>query len=115
MPNYNNFPILRDARLMMIEIERIVKDFPRYHKNTLGAELRKKAIQIYQLVSRAIQSKQNRKQWIESLVYAIGDFKCQIQIAKELKIFKNFKQFELLVNKNEVNQQWSQYATANQI
>jgi phage anti-repressor protein len=48
------------------------------------------------LVSRAIQHKQNRKRWIESLIYAVDDFKCQIQIAKELEIFKNFKQFELL-------------------
>jgi phage anti-repressor protein len=96
MPNYNNIPILSDARLMMVEVEQIVKDFHLYHKYTLGAELRKKAMQIYQLVSRAIQHKQNRKRWIESLIYAVDDFKCQIQIAKELEIFKNFKQFELL-------------------
>ena len=44
MPNYNNIPILRDARLMMVEVERIVKDFPRYHKYTLGLVLRKKAM-----------------------------------------------------------------------
>jgi hypothetical protein len=38
-------------------------------------------MQIYQLVSGVIQHKQNSKQWIESLVYAVGNFKCQIQQA----------------------------------
>ena len=82
MPNYNNIPILRDARLMMVEVERIVKDFPRYHKYTLGSQLRKKAMQIYQLVLCVIQHKQNRKRWIESLVYAKDDFKHFEQLAK---------------------------------
>jgi hypothetical protein len=49
MPNYNNIPILRDAQLMMVEVERIVKDFLRYHKYTLGLELRKKVMQVYKL------------------------------------------------------------------
>jgi hypothetical protein len=66
----------------MVERERIVKDIPWYHKYTLGTQLRKKAMQIYQWVSGVIQHKQNRKQWIESLVYAVDNFKCQIQLAK---------------------------------
>jgi hypothetical protein len=44
-----------------VEVEWLVKDFPWYHKYTLGSQLRKKAMQIYQLVSRVIQHKQNRK------------------------------------------------------
>jgi hypothetical protein len=57
MPNYNNILVLQDARLMMLEVEWILKDFPQYHKYTLGLQLRKKAMQIYQLVSRVIQHK----------------------------------------------------------
>ena len=82
MPNYNNIPSLRDTRLMMVGLERIVKDFPRYHKYTLGLVLRKKAMQIYQLVSCVIQHKQNRQRWIESLVYAVDDFKCFERLAR---------------------------------
>jgi hypothetical protein len=63
---------------MMVEVEWAVKDFPRYYKYTLGLELRKKAMQIYQLVSRVIQHKQNRKRRIKSLAYTRDDFKCQI-------------------------------------
>jgi hypothetical protein len=44
MPNYNNIPSLRDTRLMIVGLEGIVKDFPRYHKYTLGLVLRKKAM-----------------------------------------------------------------------
>ncbi len=82
MSNYQNIPILRDARLMMVEVERTVKDFPRYHKYTMGSELRKKAMDIYQFVSRAIQYKHTRAKWVQHLMLAIDDFKCQIQIAK---------------------------------
>ena len=96
MPNYNNIPILRDARLMMVEVERIVKDFPRYHKYTLGTQLRKKAMQIYQLVSRVIQHKQNRQRWIESLVYAVDDFKC----------FERLARYSLALNKQ--SKSWQQ-------
>jgi hypothetical protein len=46
MPNYNNIPILRDTQLIMVEVERVVKDFPWYHKNTLGSQLRKKPCKI---------------------------------------------------------------------
>ena len=59
-----------------------MKDFTWYHKYTLGAELRKKVVQIYQLVSRVIQHKQNRKRWIESLIYAVDDFKCFERLAR---------------------------------
>jgi hypothetical protein len=66
----------------MVERERIVKNLSWYHKYTLGTKLRKKAMQIYQWVLGVIQHKQNRKQWIENLVYAVDNFKCQIQLAK---------------------------------
>jgi hypothetical protein len=66
----------------VVELERIVKDLPWYHKYTLGTQFKKKAMQIYQWVSGVIQHKQNRKQWIESLAYAVDNFKYQIQIAK---------------------------------
>jgi competence protein ComGF len=88
MSNYNNIPILRDTQLMMVEVERIVKDFLRYHKYTLGTQLRKKTMQIYQLVSRAIQYKQNRQRWIERLVYAVDDFKCFERLARYKPSFK---------------------------
>ena len=68
MPNDNHISILRDVWLIMVKLEQIVKDLPWYHKYTLGTKL-KKTMQIYKLDSGVIQHKQNRKQWIESLVY----------------------------------------------
>jgi hypothetical protein len=83
MPNYNHIPILRDVQLIMVELEQIASFFSWYHKDALGAgRVKKKAMQIYRWVSGIIQHKQNRKQWIESLVYAVNNFKCQIKLAK---------------------------------
>jgi hypothetical protein len=38
--NYQNkFSIYRDATRLVIEMEDAVRDFPRYHKYTLGSEM----------------------------------------------------------------------------
>ena len=34
-----NFPIWRDAEKLLIEVELAVRNFPRYHKYSLGTEL----------------------------------------------------------------------------
>jgi hypothetical protein len=56
MAKYKALPILRDSRLMMVEVERIVKDFPRYHKYTLGTEIRQTAMK-----SKCVSSYQQRQ------------------------------------------------------
>ena len=59
MTKYKTLPILRDLRLKMVEVERIVKDFPRYHKYTLGTEIRQNAMK-----SKCVSSYQQQRQYI---------------------------------------------------
>ncbi len=40
-PKHQQLPIWRDATRMLVEIEQAVRRFPRYHKYTLGSELRR--------------------------------------------------------------------------
>lgn len=40
MAYYKNLPIWRDAMRLAVEMEVAVRGFPRYHKYTLGTELR---------------------------------------------------------------------------
>jgi hypothetical protein len=56
MPNYNNIPILRDARLMMVEVERIVKGFPRYYKHTKQKQVTKKRILAMQKLQPMVKN-----------------------------------------------------------
>jgi len=46
-----DLPILRDAKRLLLEIERIVGVFTRYHKYTIGSELR---IQCHRMVRSLI-------------------------------------------------------------
>jgi len=40
MAHYKDLPIWRDAMRLAVEMELAVRGFPRYHKHTLGTELR---------------------------------------------------------------------------
>ncbi|MDP2903621.1 MAG: four helix bundle protein [Methylovulum sp.] len=89
-------PIWRDATNLLLEIEQAVKHFPRYHKYTLGSELRTQAMLICRLTGRAWRDKSSAQHWLEKLVPAVDDLKIQLQLAKELQVFRNFAEFERL-------------------
>ena len=92
----NNYPIWRDANRLLLEVEQAVKHFPRYHKYTLGTELRQKAMLICQLVARAWREKTQNLVILKQLVATIDDLKIQLQLGKELQVFQNFSVFERL-------------------
>ncbi|MBP6809444.1 MAG: four helix bundle protein [Chromatiaceae bacterium] len=53
MRHLNHLPIWRDANRLLLAIEQAVRVFPRYHKYTLGSELRRQAMQVCRLIMRA--------------------------------------------------------------
>lgn len=50
-------PLWRDATRMLLEVEQSVRHFPRYHKYTLGSEMRRQAMKICQRVNRSWHDK----------------------------------------------------------
>lgn len=97
-PRYKQLPLWRDATRFMVEIEQAVRGFSRYHKYTLGSELRQQAMTVCRLVARAGQAKDahEREQWLKQLVWQIEDLKLRVQLAKELEAFASFAQFQRL-------------------
>ncbi len=89
-------PILRDANQLLLETEQIVRHFPRYHKYTLGSELRTQVFKINQLLARAWQYKEQTQYYLQRVIRAIDDLKIQLQLAKELQVFRNFAEFQRL-------------------
>jgi hypothetical protein len=89
-------PILRDANQLLLETEQIVRHFPRYHKYTLGSELRSQVFKINQLIARAWQYKEQTTYYLKRVIRAIDDLKIQLQLAKELQVFRNFTEFQRL-------------------
>ncbi len=90
---HKSIPIWRDATTLLLEVEQVVLNFPRYHKYTLGSEVRQMAMRVCQLINAAFNDKENQKdasckalkrQKITQLIMTVDDMKLQIQLAKEL-------------------------------
>ena len=53
MARYEHLPIFRDAYDLAVHMEKIVRNFSRYHKYTLGTELRNKSRAILESIVKA--------------------------------------------------------------
>jgi hypothetical protein len=80
-------PIYRDCRRLLIHTEESVKQFSRYHKYTVGTDLRKNAMQIMRGVHRAVYDKAQQSKHIETLVWLIDEYKLTLQLAMEIGAF----------------------------
>ncbi len=89
----NNFPIFKSAMGLTVYIEQIVRGFEKYHKYTIGIDLREMSKKILFLINRANLS-DNRVEALIRLRDSCEDMKILIQLSKELKAFRSFKQFE---------------------
>jgi len=65
-PRYRQLPLWRDANRLLVDVENAVRHFgktpspPRYHKYTLGSDLRRQAMNICRRVARAAQCTDQR-------------------------------------------------------
>jgi len=94
-----HLPIWCDATQLLLEIENAVREFPRYHKYSLGTDLRQQAMGVVRLINRAYHEEGNRKAQVKRLVLNIDDLKVLIQLAKEIQAFSSFKQFQSISEK----------------
>jgi len=90
----NKFPIYRDAYTLVVAIEQVVHKFGRYHKYTLGSELRHNAYLLLEYITFAINNKTQRLEWINKAHLNSERLKIKIQLAKTLNLYPSFKHFE---------------------
>ena len=86
-------PIYRSALELAVYMEQIVRGFEKYHKYTIGVDLRQKSKSLLFAIGHANLS-DDKLHSIESLRDICEEMKMLIQLSKELKAFKNFGQFE---------------------
>lgn len=89
--------IWADAMRLAVEIETAVRSFPRYHKYTLGSDLRRQAAAVCRRVAQAARFPEQRAESLRALVMAVEDLKISIQLAKEVQAFSSFAQFQCVV------------------
>ena len=90
---YDNLPIFKSAMRLCVYVEIIVKSFDKYHKYTIGVDLREYSKKNLFLIHRANISYSKNK-LLQELVDNCENFKMLVYLSKELKAFKSFKQFE---------------------
>ncbi len=89
--------IWADSLRLAVEIEQAVRGFSRYHKYSVGADLRRQAAHICQLVAQAARFAARRPATLERLVLAVEALKTTVYLAKELQAFASFAQFQRIV------------------
>lgn len=94
---------------MTIYFEKIVRNFSRYNKYTLGSELREKSREIVELIIKANSTTVKRPLLLE-LRERLEGLKVLIRICKEVKAFNRFNSFvyasDLVIDISRQNEGW---------
>ncbi|MFL1404226.1 four helix bundle protein [Marinobacter sp. M1N3S26] len=93
--------IARKAERLLVDIETAVRTFTRYHKYTLGSDLRTQAMTVVRMCHRAWRDRARQAHWVAELIWAIDELKLSLQLGSQLRAFKNFRQFESLIRAAE--------------
>ena len=96
MARYEHLPIYKKALDLTIYFEEIVRHFSRYHKYTLGTELREKSREIVGFIIKA-NSTVERLALLLELRERLEGLKVLVRICKEVKAFHNFNSFEYAI------------------
>ena len=89
MARYEHLPIYKRAFDLNVYFEQIVRHFSRYHKYTLGTELRDRARQIVHLIVQANNSADKRPLLL-NLRAELEQLKLTVRICKDVQAFHNF-------------------------
>ena len=93
MAKYEHLPIFRKSMELSLYLESIVRNFSRYHKYTVGAELRDLSRGVVRSIVRA-NSAQDKQKTLSELVEQCEMLKIMLVFAKEAKVFSSFKSFQ---------------------
>ncbi len=97
MARYEHLPIYKKAFDLNVYFEKAVRNFSRYHKYTIGSELRDASRTISKLIVRANNSRQKSMVLLQ-LRELLEELKMTIRICKEVKAFNNFNSYRVASN-----------------
>ena len=94
---------------LAIYFEKVVTNFSRYHKYTLGSELREKSRKVVELIIRT-NSNVDKLPLLLELRDRLEELKVLIRICKEVKAFNRFNSFvhalDLVVELSRQSEGW---------
>ena len=109
MARYEHLPIYKQALDVAVHFERLVMGFSRYHKYTLGTELRNKSREVVALVVKA-NAARDKASALLLLRDKLEELILVMRLAKEVKAFKSFDAYrhtvEMVVSVCRQNEGW---------
>lgn len=93
MARYEHLPIYKKTVELVVFVEGAVSSFPRYHRYAIGADLRNLARRLAALVMQ-VNSRDDKIGALTDLRDQCEEFKLMVLIAKEVKAFKSFSEFQ---------------------
>ena len=97
MAQYEHLPIYKKAYDLTVYFENLVRNFSRYHKYSVGAELRQLSREVLRLIRRANDAEDKAPALLENRE-RLEDLKTTVRLCKDLKAFQNFNSFQYSIN-----------------
>lgn len=115
MARYEHLPIYKASLDVCIYFEKIVRNFSKYNKYTLGSDLRDKSREILYRIVR-LNSLVNKQEELQNLVSAIEELKVLIRLCQEIHAFSNLNSYahssKLVLNLGTQSQSWLNYESS---
>ena len=109
MARYEHLPIYKAAMDLTVYLEQVVRNFSRYHKYTLGSDLRQQSRELVTLIIRA-NSRADKLPVLHDLRERLESLQVLLKISKEVKAFQKFTAYahaaELVVSLSRQNEGW---------
>jgi hypothetical protein len=109
MARYEHLPIYKQAMDVAVHFERVVAGFSRYHKYTLGTELRNTSREIVGLIIQA-NSARDKQADLLRLRERLEALLVLMRLAKEVRAFKSFAAYvhvvEMVGSVSRQNEGW---------
>lgn len=96
MARYEHLPIYKKALDVAVHFEKVVAGFSRYHKYTLGSELRNQSRAVVSAIVRA-NSQADKLPALLGLRDRLEELTLLIRLAKEVRAFQSFKSYQYVV------------------
>ena len=110
MARYEHLPIFREAYDLAVHLEKIVRSFSRYHKYTLGTDLRNKSRRILDKIMEANNARDDRAAHLLELRQELESFKVLARLCHESGGFASTRSYlhvaERITNLARQNEGW---------
>jgi len=93
MAQTEHLPIYKRSYDLCLSLEQVVRSFSRYHKYTLGADLRDGARRALKLIVRA-NARRDKVPVLLELREQVEELKVILRLCQDVKAFANFDAFE---------------------